>query len=246
MRAMRAISRSDVAVLVVDATEPIAAQDAHIAGYVWEAGRGLVVVVNKWDLVVPKDDHTLDQFTRRIRSELHFVRDVPMLFTSALTRQRVRRILDVALEVKDHRVRRIPTPELNQVIQDAVRKHQPSSHSGKLLKLRYVTQVAIDPPTFVIFVNDPVLVHFSYRRFLENQLREQFGFSGTALRLIFRSSREAPVTDTRGKSDRGGARTPTASRGPAAKTGAKSPGGKKRENGGVPAARKVRRTVSKP
>lgn len=192
MRAMRAISRSDVAVLVIDATEPVAAQDAHIAGYVWDAGKGLVVVVNKWDLVVPKDEHTIDLFTTRLRAELHFARDVPMLFTSALTRQRVRRILDVALEVKGARVQRVPTGELNHTIQEALQKHQPVSHSGKLLKLRYVTQVAVDPPTFVFFVNDPEIVHFSYRRFLENQLREQFGFTGSAVRLIFRSSREAP------------------------------------------------------
>jgi GTP-binding protein len=198
MRAMRAISRSDVAVLVIDATEPIAAQDAHIAGYAWEAGKGLVVIVNKWDLVVPKDDSTLDQYTRRIRGELHFVRDVPMLFTSALTRQRVRRILDLALEVKDKRVQRIATGSLNNVIQGALQRHQPMSHSGKMLKLRYVTQVKTDPPTFVFFVNDPELVHFSYRRFLENQLRENFGFAGTALRLIFRSSREAPAIDPAG------------------------------------------------
>jgi GTP-binding protein len=177
---------------VIDATEPIAAQDAHIAGYVWEAGKGLVVVVNKWDLVVPKDDHTLDFFTKKIQRELHFIREVPMLFTSALTRQRVRRILDLALDVKDLRVQRISTGELNKVIQDALKKHQPVSHSGKMLKLRYVTQVGISPPTFVFFVNDPEIVHFSYRRFLENQLREQFKFTGTALRLIFRSSREAP------------------------------------------------------
>jgi GTP-binding protein len=192
MRAMRAISRSDVAVLVIDATEPLAAQDAHIAGYVWEAGRGLIVVINKWDLVVPKDDHTMAEFTRRIQRELQFVHDVPLLFTSALTRQRVRRILDLSLEVKDLRSRRVPTGELNKSMQEALQRHQTMSHSGKMLKLRYATQVATDPPTFVFFVNDPEIVHFSYRRFLENQLREQFSFTGTAIRLIFRSSREAP------------------------------------------------------
>jgi GTP-binding protein len=193
MRAMRAISRSDVAVLVIDATEPIASQDAHIAGYVWEAGKGLVVVINKWDLVVPKDDHTVAEYTRKIQRQLHFVHDVPLLFTSALTRQRVRHILDLALEVKEVRSLRIPTGELNHVIQDSLTKHQPMSHSGKMLKLRYVTQVAVDPPTFVFFVNDPEIVHFSYRRFLENQLRERFKLAGTALRLYFRSSREVPV-----------------------------------------------------
>ncbi len=193
MRAMRAISRSDVAVLVIDATEPIASQDAHIAGYVWEAGKGLVVVVNKWDLVVPKDDHSVADYTKKIHRQLHFVHDVPILFTSALTRQRVRRILDLALDVKDVRSLRVPTGELNRVIQDALSKHQPMSHSGKMLKLRYVTQVRADPPTFVFFVNDPEIVHFSYRRFLENQLRASFKLAGTALRLYFRSSREVPA-----------------------------------------------------
>ena len=201
LRAMRAITRADVAVLVIDATEPLAAQDAHIAGYAWEASKGLVVVVNKWDLVTPKDDHTLDQYTRRIHQELHFLKDVPMVFTSALTRQRVRRIVDLALEVRTARRQRVPTGQLNHTIEAALQKHQPPSHSGKLLKLRYVTQVAIDPPTFVFFINDPELVHFSYRRFLENQLRAQFGFHGTAIKLIFRSSREAP-DDVEGRGSR--------------------------------------------
>lgn len=191
LRAMRAIARSDVAVLVADATEPLAAQDAHIAGYVWDAARGLVVVVNKWDLVVPKDEHTIVQYTRRLRAELQFVHDVPMIFTSALTRQRVRKILDLALQVRDERVKRVSTGQLNATVHAALRQHQPASHGGKLLKLRYVTQTQVDPPTFVFFVNDPKLVHFSYRRFLENQLRQQFGFGGTAIRLFFRASHEA-------------------------------------------------------
>ena len=192
LRAMRAITRSDVAVLVIDATEPIAAQDAHVAGYVWDdASKGLVVVVNKWDLVVPKDEHTIEQYTQRLRRELRFVRDAPMVFTSALTRQRVRKILDLALQVRDQRLRRVTTGQLNARSREALRRHQPASRSGKLLKLRYVTQIQADPPTFVFFVNDPTLVHFSYRRFLENQLREHFGFTGTAIRMFFRSSREA-------------------------------------------------------
>jgi GTP-binding protein len=191
MRSMRAINRSHVAVLVIDATEPVVAQDAHIAGYAWEAGKGLLIVVNKWDLVVPKDDHTIVAFSERIRRELHFTREAPLLFTSALTRQRVRRILELAMTIRDERLKRVPTGQLNSIVQDALRRHQPMSSSGSLLKLRYVTQAEVDPPTFVFFVNDPALVHFSYRRFLENQLREQFGFVGTAIRLNFRSSREA-------------------------------------------------------
>ena len=229
MRAMRAISRSDVAVLVIDATEPIAAQDAHIAGYVWDAGKGLVVVVNKWDLVVPKDDRTVAEYTKNIQRQLHFIHDAPMLFTSALTRQRVRRILDLALEVRDVRGLRVPTAELNRVIREALQAHQPTSHSGRLLKLRYVTQVAVDPPSFVFFVNDPEIVHFSYRRFLENQLREQFKLTGTALRLFFRSSREAPP-DTAGKPRAESLRT-TRSKAPA------QPGGKVSRDRGQPVAR---------
>lgn len=197
LRAMRAITRSDVAVLVIDATEPSTAQDAHIAGYAWDAYKGLVIVVNKWDLVVPKDEHTMTHFTRRLRRDLQFVHDAPVVFTSALTRQRVRKILDLALQVRDERMKRVPTGQLNATVQEALRRHQPASYGGRLLKVRYVTQTQVDPPTFVFFVNDPELVHFSYRRFLENQLREQFGFTGTAVRLFFRPSRAAPAQDGR-------------------------------------------------
>jgi len=245
MRAMRSISRADVAVLVIDATEPIAAQDAHIAGYVWDAGKGLVVVVNKWDLVIPKDEHTIDMFTKRLRSELHFTHDVPMLFTSALTRQRVRRILEIALEVRGARVQRVPTGELNQAIHDALQKHQPASHSGKMLKLRYVTQVAVDPPTFVFFVNDPELVHFSYRRFLENQLREQFGFTGSAIKLSFRSSRETPrvaFPHSSGAAGRGSGLRP-ARQSAAVSRAAKTPA--KTRNRGIPVMNRATRPPSR-
>jgi GTP-binding protein len=191
LRAMKAIARSDVAVLVVDATEPATAQDAHIAGYAWDAGKGLVIVVNKWDLVVPKDEHTLDRMTKRLRQDLQFVHDAPIVFTSALTRQRVRKILDLALLVDRERRRRISTAQLNAAIQAALHRHQPASKGGHQLKLRYCTQVGSEPPTFVLFVNDPTLVHFSYKRFLENQLRAEFGFHGTAVRLVFRDSPSA-------------------------------------------------------
>jgi GTP-binding protein len=205
-------------VLVIDATEPVTAQDAHIAGYAWDAGKGLVVVVNKWDLVVPKDDRSVAEYTKKIQRQLHFVHDAPIVFTSALTRQRVRRILDLALEVKDVRGVRVPTAELNRVIQEALQTHQPASHSGKLLRLRYATQVAVDPPTFVFFVNDPQIVHFSYQRFLENQLRERFKLTGTALRIYFRSSREAPG-EAAGSAHGGGRRAPAA---PSRRTGQSS------------------------
>ncbi|MDB5059877.1 MAG: ribosome-associated GTPase EngA [Chloroflexi bacterium] len=175
------------------------------------------------------------------------MRDVPILFTSALTRQRVRRILDLALEVKDQRVQRVPTGELNHVIQDALRKHQPMSHSGRMLKLRYVTQVAIDPPTFVFFVNDPALVHFSYRRFLENQLREQFGFSGTALRLIFRSSREAPETAApSGKPGTARKRVASAGRTTVRQKSGGATNPKRRQTGGTTIMRKANRPLPKP
>jgi GTP-binding protein len=220
MRAMRAISRAHVTVLVVDATEPVTAQDAHIAGYAWEAGKGLVIVVNKWDLVVPKDEYTILAYTERIRRELHFTHEAPMLFTSALTRQRVRRILELAMTVRDERLKRVSTGQLNATIQEALRKHQPMSSSGSLFKLRYVTQAEVDPPTFVFFVNDPALLHFSYKRFLENQLREQFGFTGTAIRLHFRSSREVAVEEGSAPR-RGGTRSGGAKRAGARPTGAK-------------------------
>ncbi len=220
MRAMRAISRAHVTVLVVDATEPVTAQDAHIAGYAWEAGKGLLIVVNKWDLVVPKDDYTIHAFTERIRRELHFTHEAPMLFTSALTRQRVRRILEMAMTIRDERLKRVSTGQLNATIQEALRKHQPMSSSGSLFKLRYVTQAEVDPPTFVFFVNDPALLHFSYKRFLENQLREQFGFTGTAIRLHFRSSRD-PALEEGSAPRRGGTRAGGPKRSTARPTGAK-------------------------
>lgn len=185
VRAMRAIDRADVAILVVDATEPIAAQDAHVAGFVQEQAKGLVVAVNKWDLI-EKDSHTMTQYERLIREELRFMPYVPIVFLSAKTGQRIENVLDLALSIRRERQKRIPTGVLNETLRRALAEHQAPSAGGKLLKLFYVTQVGIDPPTFVIKVNDPTLVHFSYRRFLENRLREQFGFFGTPIRLYFR------------------------------------------------------------
>ncbi len=185
IRALRAIDRADVAVLIIDATEPIAAQDAHVAGFVRDQAKGLVVAVNKWDLV-PKDSHTTAQYERLIRDELAFMPYVPVIFISAKTGQRIDHVLDMALSIRCERQKRIPTGVLNETLRRALADHQAPSSRGKLLKLFYVTQVGIDPPTFVIKVNDPQLVHFSYRRFLENRIREQFGFFGTPIRLYFR------------------------------------------------------------
>lgn len=185
LRAFRAIDRADIAVLLIDATEPFAAQDAHVAGFVQEKARGLVVAVNKWDLV-PKESRTMSQFERRLRHELRFLPYVPIVFISARTGQRIDQILDLSLSIRQERQKRIPTGVLNEALRKILAEHQAPSFRGRLLKVLYATQVAVDPPTFVLFVNDPSLVHFSFERFLENQLRERFGFFGTPIRLYFR------------------------------------------------------------
>jgi GTP-binding protein len=185
LRAMRAIDRADLAVLLVDATEPLAAQDAHIAGYVQDEAKGLVIAVNKWDLVT-KESTTMRDYERAVREELKFMPFAPMVFISAKTGQRVEQVLDLALQVREERRKRVPTAVLNEAVRKMMAEHQAPSSRGKLLKLFYVTQVGVDPPTFVVKVNDPGLVHFGFRRFLENQLRERFGFFGTPIRLFFR------------------------------------------------------------
>ncbi len=190
LRSHRAIDRADVAALIVDATELLAAQDAHIAGFVEEEGKGLVIVVNKWDLI-ERTGTTINQFERRLKEGLKFVDYAPIVFVSALTRQRVDHILDLALSVAGERRKRIPTGQLNEVIRKAMADYQPPSRQGKHVQFLYVTQVASEPPTFVFFVNDPDLIHFSYRRFLENRLRERFGFFGTPIRMSFRARRES-------------------------------------------------------
>jgi GTP-binding protein len=185
LRAFRAIDRADVAVLVIDATEPLTAQDAHIAGFVQEKSKGLIVAVNKWDLV-EKGQDTAAEFERALRHELRFMPYVPIVFISARTGQRVERVLDLALAIKQERTKRVPTGPLNAAVRAMLATHQAPSFRGKQLKVFYVTQVGVDPPTFVVKVNDPELVHFSFRRFLENRLREEFGFFGTPIRLYFR------------------------------------------------------------
>ncbi len=188
IRAVRAIQRADVALLLLDAAEGVTEQDAHIAGYVVEEGKGLVIVVNKWDLV-EKDTHTMQQYTLDIRRALKFVAYSPVVFVSAISGQRVKKVIDVALVVQEARSTRMPTGELNRVISEAVAKHAPPSKRGKRLRIYYGTQVGVAPPTFVFFVNDPELVHFSYQRYLENQLRGAFGFEGSSLRMAFRTRR---------------------------------------------------------
>ena len=189
IRTLRAITRSDVVLMLIDATEGMTAQDTHIAGYVLEQYKSMMLLVNKWDLV-EKDASTLGEFTNTVREELNFMPYVPILFISAKYGQRVNRVLPTALEIAEQRLRRIPTGQLNKIMKEAVDAHPPPSRPGKWLKLLYATQADVNPPTFVFFVNDPQMVHFSYQRYLENQLRAAFGFEGTPIKMVFRTRHE--------------------------------------------------------
>jgi GTP-binding protein len=188
LRAMRAIGRCHVALLLIDAVEGVTDQDAHIAGYILDEHKSVVAVINKWD-AIEKDTHTMVEWTKQVRADLKFIGYVPLVFISALTGQRVHKVIPMALAAQEARLIRIPTSELNRIVQEAAAKHAPPSKSGHRLKFLYATQSRVDPPTFVFFVNDARLVHFSYERYLENQLREHYGFLGTPLRLVFRSRR---------------------------------------------------------
>jgi GTP-binding protein len=192
LRSMRAIDRSDVVLMVVDATEPFTAQDLHIAGYVEEQKKGIVVVVNKWDLI-EKDNYTMDEYRAQAAKELVFVPYAPIAFISAKYGQRVHQVLDLALEVVKERKKRVPTAALNKMIREAIANHPPSSKSGKPIKFYYGTQVDIEPPTFVFFCSDPKAIHFSYRRYIENKLRESFSFTGTPIRISFRGRDESDI-----------------------------------------------------
>ncbi|MCC6617629.1 MAG: ribosome biogenesis GTPase Der [Chloroflexi bacterium] len=200
LRSMKAIDSADVAVVMTDATEGYTAQDAHVVGHVLEAGKGIVLVLNKWDAVA-KDEHTADAWLKRLRREAPYLAWADIVFASALTGQRVERILREALRVAEERYRRVPTGELNRVVMDAVREHPPSHVRNRLPKIFYATQVGVAPPTFVVFVNDPTLVHFSYRRYLENRIRAAYGFLGTPIRLVLRQreSEEAARRSPRGR-----------------------------------------------
>ncbi len=183
MRSLRAIRRADVALLVLDATTPISAQDAHIAGFVLDAWKSVVVVVNKWD-AVEKDTYTMNAYIAEIRQKLHFLDYVPILFVSAKTGQRVSRILPTALQVNEARLTRLPTSLVNRILQEAQDIHTPPTKGGKMLKIYFGAQVSVAPPTFVLQVNDPDLMHFTYLRFLENRIREAHPFPGTPIRII--------------------------------------------------------------
>ena len=189
IRAVSAVERCDVAVVVIDAEEGITEQDAKIAGIAHDRGKGLIIAVNKWD-AVEKDDKTMKTFTEKIRTTLSFAFYAEILFISAVTGQRLQKLFETVDEVLDNQSRRVATGVLNEVLMDAVAMQQPPSDKGKRLKVFYMTQVAVGPPTFVVFVNDKKLMHFSYQRYLENRLRDAFGFGGTNLRFILRERQE--------------------------------------------------------
>ncbi|TET53417.1 MAG: ribosome biogenesis GTPase Der [Anaerolineales bacterium] len=185
LRALRALQRSDVALLVIDGVQGVTAQDTHVAGMILDEWASTVVLVNKWD-AVEKDDQTFNEYSAWVRHALRFLDYVPVLFISALTGQRVHKVLPTALAVHEARSKRIPTGELNRIVQNAFDRHSPPSKRGRRLKVYYASQPGVDPPTFVFHVNDPDLVHFSYERYLENRLRAACEFSGTPLRLVFK------------------------------------------------------------
>ena len=189
LRSFKAIERADVALLMIDATTGITSQDAHIAGFILEEWKSCVVIVNKWDLV-EKDAFTMEEYTRKIRADLNFMDYVPLLFISAKAGQRMDQVLPTALRVQEERLARLTTSKINEVIQKAQDAHPHPAHAGRQLKMFYGTQVRSDPPTFMIYVNDPKLMHFSYLRYLENQIRAEYGFLGTPIRIVTKGRRE--------------------------------------------------------
>lgn len=189
MRSLRAVDRSDVVLMVFDAVEGVTEQDKRIVGYAHEAGKAIILVVNKWDLY-EKDNSSTLRYTETLRKELVFLQYAPVVFVSAVTKQRIHRLPEVISYAAEQNAMRISTSILNQVIEDAVAINPPPTEKGKRLKIMYVTQVKIKPPTFVIFVNEPEIMHFSYQRYLENKLREAFGFEGTPIQMIIRGKNE--------------------------------------------------------
>lgn len=189
IRAVTAVERADVVVIVIDATEGVTEQDAKIAGIAHERGKGIIIAVNKWD-AVEKDDKTVYKHTERIREILSFMPYAEILYISAKTGQRTRKLFQMIDVVLENNSMRVATGVLNEIMSEAVAMQQPPSDKGKRLKLFYITQVAVKPPTFVIFVNDRELMHFSYTRYLENRIRDAFGFQGTSLKFIIRERKD--------------------------------------------------------
>lgn len=194
VRALRAVDRSDVILMLLDAVEGVTDQDKKIAGYVHEAGKAIILVVNKWDLI-EKDEKTINKFERTIREELGFMQYAPTMFISALTGQRVAKIIELVDFVAEQHSARVTTSTLNTLLREWIHLNPPPSDKGRHLKIRYLTQVGVKPPTFVFFVNDPELMHFSYKRYLENQMRKHFGFEGTPIRMIIRQKDEEKEKD---------------------------------------------------
>ncbi|MDD4352414.1 MAG: ribosome biogenesis GTPase Der [Candidatus Gracilibacteria bacterium] len=191
LRSLKAIERCQIAVLIIDATEGITKQDQHVIEYVLEAKKGLILVVNKWDLI-EKDEHTMPQFEHYLQKKLDYVPWAPLVFTSAVTGQRLTKILDLARTVREERLKRIETSKLNSVLEMVKIKHPPAARNKKHKKPKfyYATQADVDPPTFVFFVNDIQCIHFSYLRYIENSLREEFGFLGTPLIIRLKDKKE--------------------------------------------------------
>ncbi|HCY06651.1 MAG TPA: ribosome biogenesis GTPase Der [Erysipelotrichaceae bacterium] len=185
LRAVSAIERSDVVLFVIDGEEGIREQDKHVAGYAYEAGKPLIIVFNKWD-VIEKDEKTINTYTKLIRNEFSFLSHVPIIFVSAKTKQRINDLLPLINEVYDYSLLRIDTSVLNEVVLDAQLLNPAPTFKGKRFRIYYCTQVGVAPPTFILYVNDPELMHFSYKRFIENKLREAFGFDGSLLKIIAR------------------------------------------------------------
>jgi GTPase len=186
LRALRAIERSDVVLVVVDGEEGIIEQDKKIAGYAHDAGRAIVIVVNKWD-AVEKDEKTMNKWEQNIRDHFQFLDYAPIIFLSAKTKKRIHTLLPVINTASENHAMRVQSSVLNEVVMDAVAMNPTPTDNGKRLRIYYATQVAVKPPTFVVFVNDPELMHFSYERFLENRIRDAFGFEGTPIRIIARA-----------------------------------------------------------
>ncbi len=189
IRTVTAVERADVVVLLIDATEGVTEQDAKIAGIAHERGKGMIIAVNKWDAIT-KDDKTIYKFTNEVREKLAYMPYAELIFISALTGQRIGKLYETIDAVIENHALRVGTGVLNEILSEAVAMKQPPSDKGKRLRLYYITQVSVKPPTFVIFINDKELTHFSYTRYIENKIRESFGFRGTPLRFIYRERKE--------------------------------------------------------
>ena len=190
MRSLKSIDRADVVLMLIDAVEGITEQDKKIAGYAHDSGKGCVIIVNKWDIFPDKHDKSTNRFTDDLRTEIGFLQYAPVLYLSALTGQRVDRVTELVKFVVEQQTMRIQTSVLNELIRDATAVNPPPTKKGKQLKILFITQADICPPRFVIFVNDPELMHFSYQRFIENKLRDTFGFEGTPLKFVIRKRNE--------------------------------------------------------